>query len=270
MPHSDIHGSKPARGSPWLFAACHVLRRLLVPRHPPNALLSLEIRYASHNAYLTMHRNHPQESVARCQSPVARDNQNQRPTLKPRTDPHTNHSRSAHNKSPLNTRHPTAGALIPCETALPVRHAAEQRTVAQSRHRSPDNVQQPTTETRQLVTRPETHQNLIHPDKEQSPTILIKGDNTASRQTRNIPFQIHRNPDPFASPRSSQSLPQHQNNGGGDRDRTDDPLLAKQVLSQLSYTPKREASWAPNLVGQGGFEPPTPRLSSVCSNQLSY
>ena len=24
------------------------------------------------------------------------------------------------------------------------------------------------------------------------------------------------------------------------------------------------------LVGQGGLEPPTPRLSSVCSNQLSY
>ncbi len=42
LPHSDIHGSTPARGSPWLFAACHVLHRLLVPRHPPNALLSLE------------------------------------------------------------------------------------------------------------------------------------------------------------------------------------------------------------------------------------
>ena len=26
--------------------------------------------------------------------------------------------------------------------------------------------------------------------------------------------------------------------GGGERDRTDDPLLAKQVLSQLSYTPE--------------------------------
>ena len=26
--------------------------------------------------------------------------------------------------------------------------------------------------------------------------------------------------------------------GGGERDRTDDPLLAKQVLSQLSYTPR--------------------------------
>ncbi len=42
LPHSDIHGSTPARGSPWLFAACHVLHRLLVPRHPPNALIALE------------------------------------------------------------------------------------------------------------------------------------------------------------------------------------------------------------------------------------
>jgi hypothetical protein len=50
--------------------------------------------------------------------------------------------------------------------------------------------------------------------------------------------------------------------GGGERDRTDDPLLAKQVLSQLSY--------APELVGLVGLEPTTPRLSSVCSNQLSY
>ena len=41
FPHSEIHGSKPACGSPWLFAAYHVLRRLLVPRHPPYALCSL-------------------------------------------------------------------------------------------------------------------------------------------------------------------------------------------------------------------------------------
>ncbi len=30
--------------------------------------------------------------------------------------------------------------------------------------------------------------------------------------------------------------------GGADRDRTDDPLLAKQVLSQLSYSPNRFGS----------------------------
>jgi hypothetical protein len=53
-------------------------------------------------------------------------------------------------------------------------------------------------------------------------------------------------------------------NGGGERDRTDDLLLAKQALSQLSYTPSQ------GMVGQGGFEPPTSRLSSARSNQLSY
>ena len=52
--------------------------------------------------------------------------------------------------------------------------------------------------------------------------------------------------------------------GGGERDRTDDLLLAKQALSQLSYTPDTK------LVGLVGFEPTTPRLSSVCSDQLSY
>ena len=32
--------------------------------------------------------------------------------------------------------------------------------------------------------------------------------------------------------------------GGADRDRTDDPLLAKQVLSQLSYSPVINPSYA--------------------------
>ena len=41
LPHSEILGSKPARGSPRLFAACHVLHRLLAPRHPPDALAFL-------------------------------------------------------------------------------------------------------------------------------------------------------------------------------------------------------------------------------------
>ena len=78
--------------------------------------------------------------------------------------------------------------------------------------------------------------------------------------------------------------------GGGDRIRTDDPLLAKQVLSQLSYSPRSTGrlevrrrkvevrhdilpsalillTW---LVGLGRFELPTSRLSGVRSNQLSY
>ena len=50
-------------------------------------------------------------------------------------------------------------------------------------------------------------------------------------------------------------------NGDGEI-RTLDPLLARQVLSQLSY--------APILMGLSGLEPPTSRLSGVRSNQLSY
>ena len=41
FPHSDIHGSLPAHGSPRLFAVYHVLLRHLTPRHPPQALSSL-------------------------------------------------------------------------------------------------------------------------------------------------------------------------------------------------------------------------------------
>ena len=78
------------------------------------------------------------------------------------------------------------------------------------------------------------------------------------------------------------------------RDRTADLLRAKQALSQLSYSPvafsllnlpwarwneatfitnKRalfQRSIKANLVGLGGFEPPTSPLSGVRSNQLSY
>ncbi len=39
LPHSEIPGSTIARISPGLFAACHVLHRLSVPRHPPDALV---------------------------------------------------------------------------------------------------------------------------------------------------------------------------------------------------------------------------------------
>ena len=42
FPHSEISGSKPVRGSPKLIAAYHVLHRLLAPRHPPNALKTLD------------------------------------------------------------------------------------------------------------------------------------------------------------------------------------------------------------------------------------
>jgi hypothetical protein len=72
------------------------------------------------------------------------------------------------------------------------------------------------------------------------------------------------------------ALPE-KTDGGAGRDRTDDLLLAKQALSQLSYSPAVAACGSPTsdprfpiLVGLDGFEPSTPALSRRCSNQLSY
>ena len=76
--------------------------------------------------------------------------------------------------------------------------------------------------------------------------------------------------------------------GGDERDRTADPLLAKQVLSHLSYIPTLDSRCTPRgaglalsgktvdrrasdpcVVGLPGIEPGTSRLSSVRSSQLS-
>ena len=69
-------------------------------------------------------------------------------------------------------------------------------------------------------------------------------------------------------------------NGDGEI-RTLDPLLARQVLSQLSYTPTDAGLpffkaipifYLMDIcpVGLSGLEPPTSRLSGVRSNRLSY
>ena len=83
--------------------------------------------------------------------------------------------------------------------------------------------------------------------------------------------------------------PEGDASGGAGRDRTGDPLVANQVLSQLSYSPGLR--WGPldaatavvgaargshrygsvlRVVGLSGFEPLTSRLSAVRSSQLSY
>ena len=82
-----------------------------------------------------------------------------------------------------------------------------------------------------------------------------------------------------------QFLMRSQDPGGARRSRTDDILLAKQALYQLSYGPIPSGmvrspgelsydtvqGWSPaGLVGPGRLELPTLRLSGVRSNHLSY
>ena len=56
FPHSDISGSSDICSSPKLFAAYHVFHRLLVPRHPPYALISITNSTSSHgNGIMSTH-----------------------------------------------------------------------------------------------------------------------------------------------------------------------------------------------------------------------
>ena len=81
--------------------------------------------------------------------------------------------------------------------------------------------------------------------------------------------------------RRSVVLRSDQETGGANRDRTDDLMLAKHALSQLSYGPGYEHVTSPlacravaakrrRLVGPGRVERPPSRLSGVRSNHLSY
>ena len=199
LPHSDIHGSTPARGSPWLFAACHVLHRLLVPRHPPNALVILDIPHtAPKERRLTMHRNHPQiqSSAVSCQSSEttgAAASTVRRTVLEifssaPRginrgacttrfsrmaVSPHCSRRRGKIHPTkpfttPLNPRRRPLGRHA-CAWQFPVRQfgqTTDQRSVA-GRQRSVRRLHLANTPQNPRYTRPETHQNLIHSIKEQ-------------------------------------------------------------------------------------------------------
>jgi hypothetical protein len=212
LPHSDIHGSTPARGSPWLFAACHVLHRLLVPRHPPNALLILDIpdffpKEEASPCTETILSISRQLSVVSCQKqprsePPTAPRQSWKYPLRTLGDNHTvkpggNGPRRACTTgfpwarllpiacaiielpdptksftAPLNPRRRPLGRRS-CEQQFPVRQFG--------RTTHPVSLQFPivrcqncilTTDNRPLttamMTRPETHQNLIHIAKEQT------------------------------------------------------------------------------------------------------
>ena len=77
LPHSEIPGSMDICSSPRLFAACHVLRRLLMPRHSPCALSSL-----------TCSSQSPLASVSTASLTAFRENSGRSlaPRLSPKTD----------------------------------------------------------------------------------------------------------------------------------------------------------------------------------------
>jgi hypothetical protein len=145
FPHSDISGSKYVGNSPELFAAYHVLHRLSVPRHPPNALVVLDLT----TVVVSEDRSHDRSS--------ARSVQGTTPTT----------------KTALYSTYP----FLPLRLGDGARKSRLQTSLSD--------------EQCQRTIRCRRHRVSLH---------LCDG-------------------------------------GGGRRDRTDDLLLAKQALSQLSYAP---------------------------------
>ena len=166
-----------------------------------------------------------------------------------------------------------------------------QRLCAQSPRSLDAPSQRQSGQTTRPTARAETHQNLIHSNKEHAGTKTSaprlpatqrnrgsrpKGSKTnradlsvfsvtinAGGYRRSIRSRGHLPPGDFLLVSASQphvAQARATEGNGGDRDRTDDPLLAKQVLSQLSYTPSESHFDQSNttvwgVAPSGGFPP---------------
>ena len=182
LPHSEIRGSKPIGGSPQLIAAYHVLHRLLAPRHPPNALLTLDLHVSVISSKSVAHRD------------------------KPRT----------HEQIPLDT----STAAITSS-----RYIRTRRQKSESRNQNP-NLQASSINSTLSIRLARLHQ-IPHFWFLISDFWLLKlvepiGIEPATARSLTLERSVR-----FTRPAL----------GGADRDRTDDLLLAKQALSQLSYGP---------------------------------
>ena len=87
FPHSEIPGSMPTCGSPRLIAACHVLHRLLLPRHPPCALSSLTTKFTRHTAACSRR----DEQVSTFQLSIVIPSEVEGPALLSENKPSANH-----------------------------------------------------------------------------------------------------------------------------------------------------------------------------------
>jgi hypothetical protein len=182
-------------------------------------------------------------------------------------------SRSKHSKTAMhrNNQHDRNRTGLP----IPHDHGTPKRTHILSRATDRDHAPDPRPRDKPRNTpgtpHPAALQNPIHTSKEPStpaapdPHRTNPAPDPRSRRHRPHPQCTATNPHKETPKEPPRGDPPPTGAHGDGRVRTDDPLLAKQVLSQLSYAPQ-----ASDPMGQGGFEPPTPRLSSVCSNQLSY
>ena len=180
FPHSEILGSKLVRSSPRLIAAYHVLHRLSAPRHPPDALKTLD---RSHDPCP------PSFNDSMCCSPrtLGRGAQAIRKTCS-RLSPGTFLLAKWTRRTAL--RGPCAGGQRQCAGS-----------------------------------------SRIHS------LFTISNTRTPSHKEQNARVSCDPRGSQRTAPRVSLTFRTADPSGGARRDRTDDLMLAKHALSQLSYGP---------------------------------
>ncbi len=198
LPHSEIHGSMPARGSPWLIATCYVLHRLSVPRHPPDALQTLDLGFAP-RAGENLHTAATQrEKLINVQpSPVTRTRRRE------------------------GADAGCGGELRPGRCASPPLGAV--------RAGRPAGRSSVTNRFHDVLDPAAPSDAAIPPGRCRVETCSLPADTCCVSASR----------DPRA-----RLAP----GGGGGRDRTDDLMLAKHALSQLSYAPFRRKAGGPGRI----------------------
>ena len=225
LPHSEIPGSTSARLYPGLIAASHVLHRLSVPRHPPNALTST----LDHKTRRLQGQAPPQTIKSRVK------------TLTKKL-PVLSHQLSAISREPIPEARELLRYFVKAPTATrPSLSDERQQQLPRRTPSSPVKDQTPTS-TNALG------QTLLFPiDQDvrtQSPAPRSvpplsprKGAAGAARYFASQKPALSRCKRTAVALDTNDAL-RRSVGGGGERDRTDDLLLAKQALSQLSYTPE--------------------------------
>ncbi|GEM_PF-1433998 len=202
FPHSEIFGSKRACRSPKLIAACCVLRRLMKPRHPSIAVTGLCKRSHILGVYFT----HLHLSITL--------NFQRTKFIISQTRPHPPSLRCPSPPSPKLRRASSAAQPDGCAIRAP----PERRMVG------PDGLEPSTPRlssacSNQLSYEPRAGNRLSHWNW--LPPCFAHAMESSLRSA--------------GRPASCSS--QGAQAGGADEIRTRDPLLAKQVLYQLSYDP---------------------------------
>ncbi len=246
LPHSEISGSMSARNSPELIAACYVLHRLSVPRHSPDALIALDLALPSCT------ENKPVGS-----KPSAISRQLSANQLTPHTTSHAN--------TQLPKQTPNAGQARQTASAVRIKKTSlhngkEPKQITQDRCQTTDQpspkpmagTARSTLSNPPAIFRPLSSdfrlagsaigrlgdwqaRQLVGPGRLELPTLRLSG--VRSNHLSYGPPSANEVSAGFRMERRSPAPLAQLQAGGAERDRTDDLLLAKQALSQLSYSP---------------------------------